>query len=304
MSHVPIALKRPVADKLVATFPRDPAGAADMLTHLTAADFDLPLNAWANRRQRPLARPAHRGHRPPLRHHPRGAGPLGAAQPPVGGRRPGRRLLRRPDRPVRRRREGHPAAPRHLARAAGHAAARLRSSRNDHRRHRLGGHRRRGLDLGGRRRGPGAARRVGRRAAGRLGDRRDRLPARRGHADGAGPGDPPPAGPPRPDVRRHRPLRDPRGVRRPGAGQHQGGERSGLSPRTGEGRRRPRRLPVGSGEPARRHAGARPSVRRHGRAHPQHGGEGAGRDAARARARSSRSAPTAARAPWRCWSGS
>jgi acetyl-CoA C-acetyltransferase/acetyl-CoA acyltransferase len=49
MSHVPIALKQPVADKLVATFPRDPAGAADMLTHLTAADFDLPLNAWANR---------------------------------------------------------------------------------------------------------------------------------------------------------------------------------------------------------------------------------------------------------------
>ena len=49
MSHVPISLKKPVADKLVATFPRDPAGAADMLAHLTAADFDLPLNAWANR---------------------------------------------------------------------------------------------------------------------------------------------------------------------------------------------------------------------------------------------------------------
>ncbi|HXQ16807.1 MAG TPA: thiolase family protein [Caulobacteraceae bacterium] len=49
MSHVPIALKKPVADKLIATFPRDPAGAAAMLTHLTAADFDLPLNAWANR---------------------------------------------------------------------------------------------------------------------------------------------------------------------------------------------------------------------------------------------------------------
>src|SRR3984957_11160916 len=48
-SPVPLALKRPVADKLVAAFPRDPAGAADMLTHLTAADFDLPLNAWANR---------------------------------------------------------------------------------------------------------------------------------------------------------------------------------------------------------------------------------------------------------------
>ena len=49
MSHVPIALKKPVADKLIATFPRDPAGAAAMLTQLTAADFDLPLNAWANR---------------------------------------------------------------------------------------------------------------------------------------------------------------------------------------------------------------------------------------------------------------
>ena len=49
MSHVPIALKRPVADRLVAAFPRDPAGAAKMLTELTAADFDLPLNAWANR---------------------------------------------------------------------------------------------------------------------------------------------------------------------------------------------------------------------------------------------------------------
>src|SRR5215472_18606156 len=49
MSHVPIALKRQIADRLVAAFPRDPAGAAEMLTHLTAADFDLPLNAWANR---------------------------------------------------------------------------------------------------------------------------------------------------------------------------------------------------------------------------------------------------------------
>ena len=49
MSHVPIALKQPVADKLVAAFPRDPAAAAAMLTQLTAADFDLPLNAWANR---------------------------------------------------------------------------------------------------------------------------------------------------------------------------------------------------------------------------------------------------------------
>src|ERR1700723_1680828 len=45
MAPVPIALKKPVADKLVATFPRAPAAAAAMLTPLTAADFDLPLNA-------------------------------------------------------------------------------------------------------------------------------------------------------------------------------------------------------------------------------------------------------------------
>ena len=49
MSHVPIALKRQVADRLVATFGRDPAAAAGMLAQLGAADFDLPLNAWANR---------------------------------------------------------------------------------------------------------------------------------------------------------------------------------------------------------------------------------------------------------------
>ena len=49
MSHVPIALKTEVADRLVATFPRDPTGTAAMLTQLTAADFNLPLNAWANR---------------------------------------------------------------------------------------------------------------------------------------------------------------------------------------------------------------------------------------------------------------
>jgi acetyl-CoA C-acetyltransferase len=49
MSHVPIALKREVADKLVAMFRHDPAGAAAMLGQLSAAEFDLPLNAWANR---------------------------------------------------------------------------------------------------------------------------------------------------------------------------------------------------------------------------------------------------------------
>jgi acetyl-CoA C-acetyltransferase/acetyl-CoA acyltransferase len=49
MSHVSIALKSGVADRLVAQFGRDPAAAAAMLAHLSAADFDLPLKAWANR---------------------------------------------------------------------------------------------------------------------------------------------------------------------------------------------------------------------------------------------------------------
>jgi len=49
MSHVPIALKSEVADKLIALFPRDPAAAAAMMGQLSAADFNLPLRAWANR---------------------------------------------------------------------------------------------------------------------------------------------------------------------------------------------------------------------------------------------------------------
>ena len=49
MSHVPIALKTEIADRLVATFAHDPSGAAAMLTHLTAAEFNLPVKMWANR---------------------------------------------------------------------------------------------------------------------------------------------------------------------------------------------------------------------------------------------------------------
>ena len=45
MSHVPISLKTPVADKLIATFAHDPAGAAAMLSGLNAGDFNLPLKA-------------------------------------------------------------------------------------------------------------------------------------------------------------------------------------------------------------------------------------------------------------------
>jgi acetyl-CoA C-acetyltransferase len=49
MGHVPIALKQPVADRLIAQFAVNPAEAAAMLGKLTAADFNLPLHAWANR---------------------------------------------------------------------------------------------------------------------------------------------------------------------------------------------------------------------------------------------------------------
>jgi acetyl-CoA C-acetyltransferase len=49
MSHVPIALKTEVADRLIGLFARDPAGAAAMLSGFTAGDFNLPLKAWANR---------------------------------------------------------------------------------------------------------------------------------------------------------------------------------------------------------------------------------------------------------------
>jgi len=49
MSHVPIALKKEVSDKLVGMFRHDPAGAAAMFGQMTPGDFDLPLNAWANR---------------------------------------------------------------------------------------------------------------------------------------------------------------------------------------------------------------------------------------------------------------
>jgi acetyl-CoA C-acetyltransferase/acetyl-CoA acyltransferase len=49
MSHVPIALKQPKADAIIAQFPRDPSGAAAALAALNAGDFDLPIHGWANR---------------------------------------------------------------------------------------------------------------------------------------------------------------------------------------------------------------------------------------------------------------
>jgi acetyl-CoA C-acetyltransferase len=49
MSHVPIALKQDVADKIVGSFAKNPAAAADILAHITAGDFNLPIHGWANR---------------------------------------------------------------------------------------------------------------------------------------------------------------------------------------------------------------------------------------------------------------
>jgi acetyl-CoA C-acetyltransferase/acetyl-CoA acyltransferase len=49
MSHVPIALKMPIADRVLAEFAKNPAAAAETLSHVTPADFDLPIHGWANR---------------------------------------------------------------------------------------------------------------------------------------------------------------------------------------------------------------------------------------------------------------
>ncbi|HEX2593533.1 MAG TPA: acetyl-CoA C-acyltransferase [Rhizomicrobium sp.] len=49
MSHVPLALKMEISDRIIAQFPKDPAGAAEALTHLTAGDFNLPIHGWTNK---------------------------------------------------------------------------------------------------------------------------------------------------------------------------------------------------------------------------------------------------------------
>jgi acetyl-CoA C-acetyltransferase len=49
MSHVAIALKYKVAERLIGEFAKDPAGATLSLAKLTPADFDLPTKGWANR---------------------------------------------------------------------------------------------------------------------------------------------------------------------------------------------------------------------------------------------------------------
>lgn len=49
MSHLPIALKQEVADKLVAYFAKDAKAALALIDGLTADDFNLPINGWANK---------------------------------------------------------------------------------------------------------------------------------------------------------------------------------------------------------------------------------------------------------------
>jgi acetyl-CoA C-acetyltransferase len=49
MSHVPIALKFKVAERIVSDFTKNPVAAAEALEALTLADFDLPTGGWTNR---------------------------------------------------------------------------------------------------------------------------------------------------------------------------------------------------------------------------------------------------------------
>lgn len=49
MSHVPIALKAPAAQRLMMTFAANPADAMDAFNQLEPGDFNLPINGWANR---------------------------------------------------------------------------------------------------------------------------------------------------------------------------------------------------------------------------------------------------------------
>lgn len=49
MSHVPIALRPAIAQKLAVAFMKDPAAAQAMFDDLSVNDFDLPARGWANR---------------------------------------------------------------------------------------------------------------------------------------------------------------------------------------------------------------------------------------------------------------
>ncbi len=49
MSHVPIALKPEMADRIVGMFAKNPAGALETVQGVKPDDFNLPIHGWANR---------------------------------------------------------------------------------------------------------------------------------------------------------------------------------------------------------------------------------------------------------------
>ncbi len=49
MSHVPIALKIEIADRIIAEFAKNPANAVETLSHVGPSDFNLPIHGWVNR---------------------------------------------------------------------------------------------------------------------------------------------------------------------------------------------------------------------------------------------------------------
>jgi acetyl-CoA C-acetyltransferase len=49
MSHVPIALKQPVSDRLIGLFAKDPGAALAAFDALKPDDFNLPIHGWTNR---------------------------------------------------------------------------------------------------------------------------------------------------------------------------------------------------------------------------------------------------------------
>jgi acetyl-CoA C-acetyltransferase len=49
MSHIPLALNTASSDRIVATYAKDPQRAGAMLAATSAADFELPRQAWANK---------------------------------------------------------------------------------------------------------------------------------------------------------------------------------------------------------------------------------------------------------------
>ena len=247
---------------------------------------------------------AHGDHREGMANRARSAGPGRARQPPARRRRVGARFLRRPRHSGRRITPRHDSAQRHVAGEAGQAAA--QSFDRTSGKGTLTAGNSSPLTDGAASLWVASATGLARLPAGhrrgearRLGDRRRRFPDR-GTADGAGLRDSAPARAQRPDLRRHRPLGNPRGVRRAGAVPHQGAREIPSSCATRRASTSLRCVSARAREPERRQRRARPSVRRNRRAHPEPGRQGT-RGPAGGTARIVSICATAARAASRCW---